>query len=115
MVAYADDVIIGLNPGITAAQGIEAAKQIYAEIGLTISVDKCHFTEGGKTVYFLGQPYARGQQLHAAHNLLEIAKRKCQILKQFPSLRRTSAYIMLSRSVLPSINYGPLCDPGDPE
>ena len=118
IVAYADDLIIGLTPGITAEYAIARAKEIYGEIGLTINEDKCQTTDGkpaGTEVNFLGQPFAMDHAPHMAGKLKKDAERMCKILNHYPTLRNTAEYIMLTRSVLPAVNYGPLCDVGEPK
>lgn len=117
VVAYADDVIIGLNEDVTAEQAIARAKEIYAQVGMEIQEAKCQTTEGDpqRLVYFLSQPYCKARRAHAAEDLLEKGKRRFQILAKYDAIPKIKKYVMLSRSVLPSVNYGPLCEVGDPE
>lgn len=111
--AYADDIVIGLKPDITPEYAIQRAKELYAEIGLEIQPKKCQISGGTEPVVFLGHPFQEGQSLTIAEYLVETAKRKLKILTQFEQLRATAAFIMLYRSVVPALNYGPLVECGE--
>lgn len=111
--AYADDIVIGLKPGITPAQAIRRAVEIYKEVGLEINERKCQISTDTNGVNFLGHPYKNGEPLTIAAHLVKKAEEKIKILTYFPELRRTAAYVMLNRSIVPALNYGPLVEQGN--
>ena len=110
--AYADDIVIALKPEITPQYAVTRAIQIYGEIGLKIQPDKCTITGQGDPVFFLGHPFQENQPLTIAEHINKTAKRKLAILNHFDGLKRASAFVMLNRSLVPALNYGPLVENG---
>lgn len=111
--AYADDIVIALKPEITPQYAVTRAIEIYSEIGLEIQPNKCTVTGQQDPVFFLGHPFQEGQPLTIAEHINKTAKRKLDILNHFDGLKRASAFVMLNRSLVPALNYGPLVENGD--
>ena len=112
--AYADDVIIALKPGLTPEEAVRKAVALYGEVGLAIQPDKCDWTGKRDPIYFLGHPFQQGQEESIARALFDKTKEKLKTLLRFPQLRRTAAYVIYNRTILPSVNYGPLVEMASP-
>lgn len=110
--AYADDIVIGLRPDVTPQAAIQRATELYASIGLEIQPAKCSFTGGDREIDFLGHPFKMGDALTIAQHIEKTADRKLKVLTHFKTLRAVAAYVMLNRSVIPAVNYGPLVEMG---
>ena len=114
VIAYADDVLLVLppdgNPDVVKAQAVDA----FHKIGLVVDPEKCGCTRDGP-IEFLGHPLgAHGGDGHlqsASAALLTKCQEKLDLLQEFGELRESTQLTLLFRSILPSVNYGPLVDP----
>lgn len=115
-VAYADDVLVSYDPGTTtAAEVIASAKECFTRIGLEIQPAKCHSTENGETIEYLGHPFKAAGECTISQSLVEKAQRVLGALTCNDLVSRTKQYTMFRQTVLAQINYGPLVEQGDQE
>lgn len=110
--AYADDIVVGLPDDVDPDAAITRAIALYGSVGLEIQRSKCKLSTA-EDFEFLGHPFQTGRRLTIAAHIYEQAKRKLAILTHFSFLRTSAAFVMLNRSLVPALNYGPLVEEGD--
>lgn len=109
LVAFADDVVLGVQPGTDVGEVVGWATALYARIGLSISGDKCRTTIGGGTVPFLGLEYTSGQPVLLGEKLLEVAQKGTEAIRA-SGIPKHDAYQILTRTLVQQVNYGPFID-----
>ncbi len=105
-VAYADDILIAVNSEEEAAEAIEFAKKLLAEIGLSVNDSKCKYTKR-EDVKYLGVTFMKDGKLKLAEQLHQKAQYLRKVLKHFKGIDAAKRWAILRQSCIAQVNYGP--------
>ncbi|KAH0575584.1 Reverse transcriptase (RNA-dependent DNA polymerase) [Spironucleus salmonicida] len=106
--SYADDVLIGHDSGVN----LKDCESVFADYGLTLSVEKCITASPTQAIKFVGQEF-KDKPIPLTDHLLQTAQDAFLILEQSKLGTTQQRFQMFVQCIVPSVNYGPLVDVTD--